>query len=333
MHVAVYGVGATGARAVRQLIATPAVTRVVVADGNAERGQEVVASMADGSRATSVAADGRWWDGADAAILAHTEGDHAERARHLLDEGISVVSTSAAPGDVRALLALDEHARERQRTVVVGAGFSPGLSCLLVAQGAGRFDVVDEVHVARSGWGGLACAEGFFKAVAGAEADWRDGRWASPPGGGRQLCWFPEPVGARDVARAATADPLVLVPAFPGVAQVTSRLALSARERLSRRLSRPKLGTDGSFGAIRVEVRGRQGGRFDQVVLGAVDRPAVAAGAVAALSAVAVSEGKVARSGSGGLAELAMGSAMLAELARRGVKGAVFEGTEPAALV
>jgi hypothetical protein len=62
------------------------------------------------------------------------------------------------------------------------------------------------------------------------------------------------------------------------------------------------------------------------VVLGALDRPAVAAGAVAALAAVWQAEGRIVRHGAGGLAELVEPLPFLVELARRGVRAAVFEG-------
>jgi hypothetical protein len=77
---------------------------------------------------------------------------------------------------------------------------------------------------------------------------------------------------------------------------------------------------------VRVEVRGRRGGSRSVEVLGAVDRPALAAGAVAALVAVAAVERRLSRDGAGGLAALAPVLPTLAELARRGVKAAVFEG-------
>ena len=52
-------------------------------------------------------------------------------ARAFLAARIPVVSVSDAIDDVRALLDLDPEARERGVPVVVGAGFAPGLSCVL----------------------------------------------------------------------------------------------------------------------------------------------------------------------------------------------------------
>ena len=61
-------------------------------------------------------------------------------------------------------------------------------------------------------------------------------------------------------------------------------------------------------------------------VLGAMDRPAVAAGAVAALASIAAGRGALRRPGAGGLAEMVEPIPFLTDLARRGVKAAVFEG-------
>jgi hypothetical protein len=62
-------------------------------------------------------------------------------------------------------------------------------------------------------------------------------------------------------------------------------------------------------------------------VLGAMDRPAVAAGAVAAVAALWAVEGRLADVGAAGLASLVEPVPFLAELARRGVKAAAFEGS------
>ena len=62
-------------------------------------------------------------------------------------------------------------------------------------------------------------------------------------------------------------------------------------------------------------------------VLGAVDRPSIGAGAVAAVVAVNLASGDLDGAGSGGLAELADPVPILGELVRRGIRAAVFEGS------
>ena len=75
-----------------------------------------------------------------------------------------------------------------------------------------------------------------------------------------------------------------------------------------------------------MEVAGTQGLTRDARVVGAIDRPAVAAGAVAALAARWAVDGRLSRPGAAGLASLVEPGPFLAVLAERGVKVAVFEG-------
>jgi saccharopine dehydrogenase-like NADP-dependent oxidoreductase len=324
MRVAVVGLGALGTRAARQLTSTPGIDQVVVSDESDPRVVEVVASLGAKAVAHDVA-DGLWPE-ADVVVLSSPPGTQVDAARDLVRLGRSVVTTSDAVDDVRRLLDLGPEAEARRATVVVGAGFSPGLTCVLARHAADRLDSVDEIHVARSGTGGPSCARQHHDALSQEALDWRDGGWQRRPGGsGRELCWFPDPIGAADCYRAGLPDALLLVPAFPGVGRVTARLAATRRDRLTARfpMVRPPH-PEGGLGAVRVEVRGRDASGISVEVLGAMDRPGVAGGAVAALAAVAVAEGRTLRTGAGGLAELVEPKPFLAELARRGVKAARF---------
>jgi saccharopine dehydrogenase-like NADP-dependent oxidoreductase len=326
LRVAVLGTGAVAARTARQLASTDAVASVVVHGADPERVERIVASLGR-EHAEPGGTDPFAGTRPDAVILAG-KGSGVDVARAALAAHVPVVSVSDAVDEVRALLELDAAARAAGVAVVVGAGFGPGLSCLLAAHAASVFDMVDEVHVARVGTAGPACARQHHDALSGSSVDWRDGEWVTRRGGsGRELCWFPEPIGAEDCYRAALPDALLLQPAFPGVQRVTARLAANRRDRVSAHLPmlRPPH-PEGGLGAVRVEVRGRRGVGRGVEVLGAVDRPAVASGAVAALLAVAAVERRLSRDGAAGVAELAPILPTLAELARRGVKAAVFEG-------
>jgi hypothetical protein len=140
------------------------------------------------------------------------------------------------------------------------------------------------------------------------------------------LCWFPDPVGAVDCYRAAMPDPLLLMPCFPGIQRITANLGATRRDRLTSRLPmlrRPH--PEGALGALRVEVRGRRGNARDERVLGVVDRPAVAAGAVAALAARWAVAGRLDHPGAGGLAALIEPIPFLSALADRGVRAAAFQ--------
>ena len=323
MRVAVVGLGAVGTRAARQLASTDAVDEVVVCDTAEGRVTEVVASLGEKSVADPGSIE-RLPD-ADVVILATPCGTQLPAARHLVARGTPVVTTSDEIDEVRGLLDLAPEAEARGVTVAVGAGFSPGLTCVLAKLAASKLDQVDEVHVARLGTGGPACARQHHGSLGGVAIDWRDGGWQRrAAGSGRELCWFPDPIGAADCYRAALPDALLLVPALPGVGRVTARLAANRWDRLTARLPmlRPPH-PEGGLGAVRVEVRGQGPEGISVEILGAMDRPGIAGGAVAALTAVELGAGRT-EPGAAGLASLVEPKAFLRELARRGVKVASF---------
>jgi saccharopine dehydrogenase-like NADP-dependent oxidoreductase len=328
------GIGAVGSRAARQLASTDSVDQLTIVHHDRARLERMADMLAAPDRVRTIVCrphtlPRELLDDANVLVLA-TPRRHRPLAEMALEKGVHLVSVADNPEEVRGLLALDAEARERSRSIVVGAAFAPGLSCVLARHAAVGFDVTLEIHVASLGTGGPACARGHHAALSADAIDWRDGGWQRRPGGsGRELCWFPDPVGGADCYRAGMSDALVLVPAFPGVRRITARLAATRRDRLTAWLPmlRPPH-PEGVLGAVRVEVRGRRGPAHDAQVLGAIDRPAVAAGTVAAVAAVWTAAGRLSRSGAGGLAELvAEPVPFLRELSRRGVKAAVFEGS------
>jgi saccharopine dehydrogenase-like NADP-dependent oxidoreductase len=327
VRVAVLGAGAVGGRAARQLASSPEVDEVVIADLDPAAAAAAVESIDEPARVRAVDQAG-WIDGADVGVIASPAGDHRRWAERLLEGGSHVVSVVDDVDEVRSLLELDGEARVRERNVVVGAGFAPGLTCVLAAHGATTFDEVLEVHVAKVGTAGPACARAHHRALAGEAIDWRDGAWQRRRGGsGRELCWFPDPVGGHDCYRAALPDAALLRDAFPGAERITARMGATRRDRLTA--GRPMLRKphpEGTIGAVRVELRGIRAGAREVAILGAMDRPGVAAGCVAAVAAIWAATGRTAHAGAGGLAGLVAPTPFLTELARRGVRAAVFDG-------
>jgi hypothetical protein len=220
-------------------------------------------------------------------VLATPASTQVALARRHLARGASrVVTTTVDPDEVDDLLALGAHLASTA-ALVVGAACSPGLTTALATVQAARFVTLDEVHVAWCGTGGPACARQHHRALAAAGLDWRDGQWHQRIGGtGRELCWFPDPVGARDCYRAALAEPRLLQLMLPELRRATARVAATRRDRLSAGLPmlRPPH-PEGLDGAVRVECRG--GGSPGRVasVMGAVGPPAIVAASVAATMA------------------------------------------------
>ena len=319
-----FGAGATGARIARQLRSSGMVDQVEVRDPNLERLGRIIDDLGDGA----IEGRGRAITGApDVVVVATPPGTQVGLARRAVHEGVPVVTTSNQTSEVRRLLTLDEEARYHGVPVVVGAGFMPGLTCLVARHGAREFDEIEEIHVAKVGTGGPACARQHHRALSSTGIDWRDGRWMRRSGGsGRELAWFPDPVGGRDCYRAALPDALLLVPEFEGVQRVTARQAATRRDRLTAPLPmlRPPH-EEGGIGAVRVELRGRVGVERRVSVYGAIERPAVAAGAVASAVAMHVLGDDIAP-GAKGLAGHADTVGLLRTVAARGVKPVRFEG-------
>jgi len=222
--------------------------------------------------------------GATVVVLAMA-GPHAATAADLLRAGVHVVSTSGAVDDVRELLDLDDTARAAGATLVVGAAVSPGLSGLLARELVGRLAGCDELHIARHGTAGPACAREHHRALRGWAMGWQDGGWIErPAGSGRELCWFPEPVGARDCYRGELSDPLLLHRSFPEADRISARVSATRRDRFTARfpmLSPPH--REGGIGALRVEARGHDDdGARVTLVVGIAELIGTAAAAVAA---------------------------------------------------
>jgi hypothetical protein len=276
--IGVVGLGAVGSRVARQIVQSG--RSVIVHDSDAG----AAVSVRGLERCTVAGSIDAFSDTSCSAMVLCTPVSQSNLATTFLDRGLDVVTTSDDPDDVRELLALDERARDENVRLVVGAAASPGMSGLLAAELSLRFDVVDEIHVAFHGTGGPSCARQHHRALGGDALGWHDDEWIERPGGsGRELLWFPEPIGGKDCYRAQLADPLVLHRAFPHARRISARVSATRRDRLTARLpmmSPPH--AEGGLGGLRVEVRGSRDGRRVTEVAGIAERTAVVAGSVAA---------------------------------------------------
>jgi hypothetical protein len=228
-------------------------------------------------------------------VLAHG-GPHAHLAQQLVADGVAVVSVSGDLADVRAMVDLDDAARGAGVPLVVGAGMDPGLTGLLARFAASQLTGCDEIHVAIHGTAGPACAHQHHRALGGRAIGYHDGEWIQPPAGsGRELCWFPEPVGSYDCYRAELPSPLLLHLAFTDVDRISVRVSANRRDRFTAwlpMLSRPH--REGGVGAVRVEVRGTEatGARVTAIV-GIAELVGTAAAATASAFAVEAIDGRL----------------------------------------
>jgi diadenosine tetraphosphatase ApaH/serine/threonine PP2A family protein phosphatase len=230
---------------------------------------------------------------ADVAILVHG-GRQIRSATRLVEMGVPMVSVTDRVADVQALLELDDTARLQGIPLVVGAGMSPGLTGLLARHLVGQLESCDEIHIAMHGTAGPACARQHHRALAGHAHGLHDSEpIVKPAGSGRELCWFPEPVGAYDCYRAELPAPMLLHQNFPEVRRISARVSANRRDRLTARL--PMLSpphSEGGVGAVRVEVRGRAAtGERITLIAGVAELVATSAAATATAFAGAVLDG------------------------------------------
>jgi hypothetical protein len=323
--VLVVGCGVVGTRTARQLLTVAGVTQIVLSDPRTEHIDQVVASLGS---LTSALGGRSWADVAPDLVIIASPPGHRRAALKALSHGAHVVSVSDSIDDAQALTGLHSQALGAGRQVVVGAGFSPGLTCLLAVHAAAEFSRVDEIHVAKTGTAGPDCARQHHLALRSDSRDWRDGQWISKPGGsGRELCWFPSPVGGLDCYRGALSDPMLLHPAFSSAERITSRISATRRDRLTSRLPMlRKPHAEAGEGAVRVEVRGIRQGIADSVILGIMNQPSVGCAAVLAEVTGIVLSGETLRTGAGSMAEMIAASPTLAKLAAKGIRCSRFEG-------
>ena len=303
--VGVIGAGVVGSR-VAETLRLFSHSQIYICDLEQVLAQRLAARLADNNTKLNVV-DRHDLNSMKVVVIAGPS-PHLAIARELVSSGVSVVSTSDDIADCLNLLSLSKLASTHNATLVVGAASSPGMSGLLVRQVAESFDTIDEVHVALHGTGGPECARQHHRALAGQAIGWHDGEWLRrPAGSGRELCWFPEPVGAYDCYRGELPDPLLIKRAFPQLDRVSARVSATRRDRVFSRV--PMLippQAEGGMGGLRVEVRGmKNGGRLVDVV-GVAERVGQVAGVVAAVTADAIASSELTAIGAHVLGEDAL---------------------------
>jgi len=330
--VLVAGLGDVGVRTARQLLDTPGIEHVYVAARDHKHAATVASALHDGATPWELAHhDPTFPEGVRAVASALPPHDDLALAAAALRSRISYASAGDDANVLNALLELDADARVNAATVLAGCGLAPGLSDVLARHAAGALDTVDEIHVARWGVAGETCAESARRAHRDPGLEWRDGAYVHDRHHGAELVWFPDPVGARECALVASGVEL-LVAANPGVERATVRLGAPApRVGVRRALTPPPRRDPGAnWGAVRAEAWGQRGDTRETVVYGVIEQTAVATGTVLGVAAAALAgalpDVTVPQPGAHGLGTVVNALPFLAELARRGVKAAAFEG-------
>ena len=322
--IGIFGAGVVGAR-VAESLSIESQTSIAVYDSSQIVAQRLARRLSE-TNSLIKATNRSELHRAKVVVLAGPS-PHTPVAKEFLGKGVSIVSTSDDIADCLNLLSLSDLATENKATLIIGAASSPGMSGLLVRNLSKAFDSIDEVHIALHGTGGPACARQHHRALSGQSIGWHDGEWLRrPAGSGRELCWFPEPVGAYDCYRGELPDPLLIKRAFPELVRVTARVSATRRDRVFARL--PMLippRAEGGMGGLRVEVRGTKNGERVVDVVGVAERVGQVAGVVSGCVARSISVGEISQPGAFVLGESSLpNEALLSRVMASGVQAHSF---------
>ena len=264
-------------------------------DDRSRRALDEVGRVARASKARAERGPYRRPPEADVVVLATPAGPHGELGPRARRPGRPVVSDVRRDRRRRAPCSTSTRGRRPGRAARGRRRLLARATCVLAATPPTASTTVDEIHVARLGTGGPACARQHHRPWAARRSTGATAAGsAGPAGSGRELCWFPDPVGAADCYRAALPDALLLVPGLPGrragsppawppPAATGSPPACPCCAGPTPRAGSARCGS--RCGAAPTTASGVE-------VLGAMDRPGVAAGAVAALAAVELGAGR-----------------------------------------
>ena len=166
-RVTILGAGAVGTRVARHLLADGsvdppnAIDRVLLRDVDPERLTGALAILDRAATEGRVEVEHAPFSeelDADVVVVATPRGTQVAAVKSALSAGVPVVLSGDGLAETVTVARLANDAHERGVPVVLGAGFTPGLSCVLAAHACSWFDQVDEIHVAKAGAGGPACA-------------------------------------------------------------------------------------------------------------------------------------------------------------------------------
>ncbi len=326
MRALVLGAGAVGTKIAQQLLSSNTVDKILLRDIAPEK--LGIASKTLGSRVEVEHFPFPQNMDADVVVVASPRGTQLEAVKKAISLRRPTVVVSDGLSETVSILNLEKEAFELGVPVVVGTGFAPGLSCVLSAYGKTLLEQTEEIHVSKMGTGGPACALVHHRALSRMSFGWREDKWDKRLGGsGRELLWFPEPVGPQDCYHAALSDPILLHNAFPDVSRISAKMAATRRDRFTAffpMLTPPH--NEGGIGAIRVELRGNKNGVQENIVLGVSEHPASAAAAVTALTTEYLLKQKINLNYMSTLALIVEPSEFLSELTKRSIAVEIFEG-------
>ncbi len=235
----------------QKLVASDVVSEIVIGGRNMEAAKRTAAELGDKATALQVDAtdEGDLASlAADSDIIVNTAGPDFKVAlpavRGAIRAGVNYCDLSIDGPTTEKALALDGAAKAAGVTALVGIGWQPGLSNLIMMHAAHQLDQADEIRwcwlFPISGWGDPKTVLAEWRRVGHADGSWQQMmRWAAARArlyrGGRWVDVDPVedsvrisfPLGGEVTAHpVGNPIPITLPPALPGVRSVSYVLSL-----------------------------------------------------------------------------------------------------------
>ncbi len=330
------GAGDMGSETVRDLLNYSQVKQVTIADLNRDAATKIVSQIGGGSRLKIEQVDATSPGGLEAVMAGHDVAAGALGPFYRFEKsiveaairtGVDYVSICDDYDAVKAVLPLDQEAKDKGCRILTGLGWTPGLSNMLALRGYRELEDVDSIRIYWAGSAGdstgLAVIMHTIHIFQGAAASFQGGEFIEvEAGSGREAVEFPPPLGRIHTFQVGHPEPVTIPRYLPGLSAVTLKggLAESYLSRLARLIGNLKLADSGpkkqrvgrlmkglmplfptdkkrALSGIRVDITGRRRGKNILLSYGAVDHMRRLTGIPLSIGAYLLAKGEIKRCG------------------------------------
>ncbi|MFZ5633173.1 MAG: saccharopine dehydrogenase family protein [Bacillota bacterium] len=228
------GAGDMGSRVVRELHGSREV-HVTVADYRVDRAKKLAGEL--GGEVSAVFVDANDMDSLQAALAGKNLAVNCigpfykyafKIASAAIQAGVSYIDICDDDDATMALLSLDAMARRKNVILIIGVGWTPGISNLLAAYAAGQMDVAEDIDMTWVGSAsdseGIAVIKHVFHAVTRNTPMYNNCEWVDVPAlSGVKNVTFPAPIGTVPAYFCGHPEPVTIPRFIDGVRNVTLR--------------------------------------------------------------------------------------------------------------
>ena len=230
------GCGAQGTFATRDLVESKDVSEVIIGDIDVKKARRVAADIGS-PKLSTIQIDVNDHQNLvkvmkDVDVVVNFVGPYYEHGvkvvRAAIEAGKNYVDVCDDYDATQKMLALNNLAKDKGITILLGLGVSPGIANLIAKYGADKLDQVEEIKIA---WvigaeepEGPAVLYHTFHGVTGSIPQFLDGKLVEVPAvSGKEIVEFPEPVGKAEVFYYGHPEPITIPQTIKGVKVVTNK--------------------------------------------------------------------------------------------------------------